>query len=1292
MPAEYIRRIDRLLIANRGEIAIRIMRAATELKIRTVAIYTYEDRYSLHRYKADEAYQIGKDDEPLKPYLDIEGIILLAKQKKIDAIHPGYGFLSENVTLARRCREEGIIFVGPSPEAMEALGDKIRAKVIAQKAGVPMIQDSKGDLSEYPLALSEALRIGFPIMLKAASGGGGRGMRVIRDEESFQKAYSEARNEAKNAFGDDTVFIEKFIEEPKHIEVQLLGDQHGNLVHLYERDCSVQRRFQKVVEVAPSFGLKEETKQKLYEYALAIGNTVKYSNAGTVEFLVDRAENIYFIEVNPRIQVEHTITEEITGIDIVRSQILIAMGYKLSDNNIYILNQSDVPLNGYAIQCRVTTEDPANGFKPDFGTIIAYRNAAGFGIRLDEGSSYPGVKISPYFDSMLVKVSAKGRTLKGATQRLLRALVEFRIRGVKTNISFLLNVIDHPIFQQGKCTVGFIDSHPELFNLRKPKDRSTKILRYLSEVIVNGNPDVKVVENKTFRTPIVPNFDSYSEHPKGNKQRLDEMGPEKFSQWIKEQKQVLFTDTTFRDGHQSLLATRVRTHDLVKVAEGFSKSFPQLFSMEVWGGATFDVSMRFLHESPWDRLAAFRKAMPNMLLQMLIRGSNAVGYNAYPDNLIEKFIEKSAETGIDVFRIFDSLNWLEAMKVSIKAVRERTNSIAQAAICYTGNGISLPGQPESISKYNLQYYLDMAKALEDEGAHMLCIKDMAGLLRPFQAEILVGELKNAIKIPIHLHTHDTSSIQAATYLKAIEAGVNVVDCALGAMSGLTSQPNFNSVVAMLQGHERSEPFDLPLLNQYSNYWEDVRAYYYPFESELKAGTAEVYDNEIPGGQYTNLRGQAESLGVGHKFDQLKHNYVVANQLFGDIVKVTPSSKVVGDMAIFMTSNGISAEDIYTKGASLSFPESVKDFFKGGLGQPYGGFPKQLQEIILKGEKAIEGRPNDTILPIEFESDFKYFTDKFPESAGFLDYLSYKMYPKVYEDYYASQQLYGDISKLNTPAFLFGLKQDEEIMIKIDEGKDILVRLLFVSEPDELGICSVSFELNGQARRLRVKNNKVKVLKQSHTKAGSKGDIGAPLQGKLSRVMVKEGDNVKKNAPLYVIEAMKMESIVSAPYDGTVSRVLLGEGTVVEQEDLVLSLEEMKISTEKEMDYLFVYGTLRQEFASELHKIITKNSDFVGMAKYQGEMYMVAEFPGIVPSESADDQVIGELYRINHPEKLFAILDDYEEYDPNNEEESLYLRQKINVNFEGKNLKSSAYIYNKSLEGLDKIDSGDFLKR
>ncbi|PRY41112.1 pyruvate carboxylase [Spirosoma oryzae] len=1147
---DYIRPIKRLLVVNRGEIAIRIMRAATELGITTVAVYTYEDRYSLHRYKADEAYKIGRDEDPLKPYLDVEGIILLAKHHQIDAIHPGYGFLSENVNLARRCREEGIIFVGPSPEAMDALGDKVRAKNLATSAQVPLIPDSREPDMTPEFALTEAERIGFPVMVKAAAGGGGRGMRVVRQAEDFEKAFAEAKNEARNAFGDDTIFLEKFIEDPKHIEVQLLGDQHGNIVHLYERDCSVQRRFQKVVEVAPSFGLRQETKQKLYAYALQLGRAVNYSNAGTVEFLVDRNENIYFIEVNPRIQVEHTITEEVTGIDIVRTQILIAMGYRLSDNGIYITHQDEVPLNGFAIQCRITTEDPANGFKPDFGTITAYRNAAGFGIRLDEGSSYAGMKISPYFDSMIVKVSARGRTLKGATQRLTRALLEFRIRGVKTNIGFLLNVISHPIFQRGEARVSFIETHPELFNFRKPQDRSTRALNYLADVIVNGNPEVKKKDDsKIFRTPVVPFSDPYSTYPAGNRDRLKELGRDGFVQWVKDQKSVLYTDTTFRDGHQSLLATRVRTQDLQKVAAGFAKAHPELFSMEVWGGATFDVAMRFLYESPWKRLEALREAMPNMLLQMLFRGSNAVGYSAYPDNLIEKFVEKSWESGIDVFRIFDSLNWVEAMKVSMKAVRERTDALCEAAICYTGDMLD----PAKNQKYNLQYYLDMARQLEDEGAHLLCIKDMAGLLKPLAADVLVRELKQAVDIPIHLHTHDTAGIQAATYLKAIDANVDIVDCALGALSGLTSQPNFNSVVAMMETHERNCPINLTSLNAYSNYWEDVREYYYPFESGMKGGSAEVYENEIPGGQYSNLKPQAIATGLGDKFETLKKNYVIANRLFGDIVKVTPSSKVVGDMAIFMTANNLTADDVVNRGESLAFPESVRGFFKGELGQPVGGFPKDVQEAVLKGEQPITGRPNEHLKPIDFDADFKKFEEKYPLNAGFEDYLSYQMYPKVYDEYYKANEQYGDVSVIPTPAFFYGLKENEEILIEIEEGKNILVRLLFKSEPDEYGMRTITFELNGQSRQVQVRDRALKVAKQLNAKASKDGDVGAPLQGRLTRILVKDGDEVKKNQPLFVIEAMKMESIVSAPKAGKVSKVVLSEGTVVEQDDWVVEL-------------------------------------------------------------------------------------------------------------------------------------------
>ncbi len=1143
----------RLLIANRGEIAIRIMRAATELGITTVAVFTYEDRYSLHRYKADESYQIGRDNEPLKPYLDVEGIIRLAKHKQIDAIHPGYGFLSESAVLARRCREEGICFVGPSPESMEALGDKVRAKQLAVRAGIPTVPDSRIDLLDVETALAEADRVGFPLLIKAAAGGGGRGMRVVKTRNEFARSFEDARNEAGKAFGDDTVFLEKYVTDPKHIEIQLLGDQHGNLVHLFERDCSVQRRFQKVVELAPSVGLSDDVRQRLYSYALKIGREAGYYNAGTVEFLVEKDETVYFIEVNPRIQVEHTITEEITGIDIVVSQLLIAMGHRLSHRDIGINSQDDVSTNGFAVQCRITTEDPANNFRPDFGTIIAYRNAAGFGIRLDEGSSYAGAKISPFFDSMIVKVSARSRSLEGAVQNLKRALAEFRVRGVKTNVPFLLNVINHPVFQSGQTRVNFVEQHPELFNLYKPRDRSTKVLNFLGEVVVNGNPQVKGACQRTLPTPVVPETDAYAPYPEGRRNRLKAIGRENFVREIMEQRPVLFTDTTFRDAHQSLLATRVRTQDMLKVAEGFAKKHPDLFSMEVWGGATFDVAMRFLYECPWKRLQAFREAMPNMLLQMLFRGSNAVGYSAYPDNLTEKFVEKSWENGIDVFRIFDSLNWIEAMKVSIRAVRERTDALAEAAICYTGDMLA-PNQ----QKYTLDYYLDLARQLEDEGAHILAVKDMAGLLKPKAAEVLISELKKAVSIPIHLHTHDTSSIQPATYLSAVNAGVDVIDCALGALSGLTSQPNLNSVVEMLKGHERESSLNTDSLNAYSAYWEDVREWYYPFESGMKAGSAEVYQNEIPGGQYSNLKPQSVALGLAEKFETLKRNYRVVNEIFGDIVKVTPSSKVVGDMALFMTSNDLTADDVLRKGHTLSFPDSVKGFFRGDLGQPAGGFPRTIQQVVLKGEKPLTGRPNEHLPPVDFEAELADFRHKFPYSKqtadnGFLDYLSYKMYPKVYEEFYQAREKFGDVSKIPTPAFFFGLLPKEEILVEIAEGKTILVRLLFVSEPDENAMRTVTFELNGQSRVVRVHDQSIVATRVKHAKAGSENEIGAPLQGKLVKVWVKPGAVVSENSPLFVIEAMKMESTITASRKGTVEQVILEEGVLVEQDDCVIRL-------------------------------------------------------------------------------------------------------------------------------------------
>ncbi|MFN8166159.1 MAG: pyruvate carboxylase [Bacteroidia bacterium] len=1143
-------KIHKLLVANRGEIAIRVLRAASELGIRTVAVFTYEDRYSLHRFKADEAYQIGEDHDPLKPYLDIEEIIRIAKQNKVNAIHPGYGFLSENVRFAQRCRAEGITFVGPQPEVMQQLGDKVQSKLVARACEVPVIEDNKVKLTTPELALSEARRIGLPVILKASAGGGGRGMRVIHDEESLEKAFREAQREAGNAFGDDTIFIEKYVDDPKHIEVQILGDNFGNIVHLFERDCSVQRRFQKVVEIAPAPSLKQETKDKLYEYALRLARHVHYNNAGTVEFLVDKDENIFFIEVNPRIQVEHTVTEEVTGIDIVRSQILIADGLSLDSPRIGIPSQSTLHCNGSAIQCRITTEDPQNDFKPDYGTIIAYRHAGGYGIRLDEGSSYQGVKVSPFFDSMLVKITAKGRTLQGAQKRLLRALREFRIRGVKTNILFLENVLTHPDFEKGQVTVRFIEKNPGLFHFQARQDRGTKILRYLAEVMVNGHPDVQKPDpSKKFLHAKVPVFDRNEKVTPGTKQLLDEMGPEKFAQWLKSQKQVMFTDTTFRDAHQSLLATRVRSNDLLKVAESFAHHHPELFSMEVWGGATFDVALRFLHECPWKRLQALRSAIPNVMLQMLIRGANAVGYTSYPDNLVAKFIEKSWDNGVDVFRIFDSLNWIDSMKVSIAAVRERTGGIAEACICYTGDIMNPDRQ-----KFSLQYYLDMARKLEDEGAHILGIKDMAGLLKPYAAGLLVSELKKAIDIPIHLHTHDTSSIQNAAYMKAIEAGVDVVDVALSSLSGLTSQPNFNVLVEALKNTPYEVKTNVDSLNAFSNYWETVREYYYPFESGLMAGTAEVYKHEIPGGQYSNLKPQAISLGLEERMDEIKKAYEDVNAMFGDIVKVTPSSKVVGDMAMFMVNNKFSKEDIFNK-PNLSFPESVKSMFRGDLGQPYGGWPKDLQKIILGDEKAYTDLPNAHLKPIDFEKEFEAFQKKFDNYQSFLDFLSWKFYPKVFEEYYNFNKFFGDVSPLPTPAFFYGMKSNEEILVDIGTGKTLLIRLLYISDhTDENGFRTVFFRLNGQTRSIEVHDKKATVVKASHAKAAGDKQIGAPLQGRLAKVFVKAGDVVKKNTPLFTIEAMKMETTITASADMKVNRIVLNEGTMVETEDLVVEKE------------------------------------------------------------------------------------------------------------------------------------------
>jgi pyruvate carboxylase len=1149
-------KIKKVLVANRGEIAIRIFRACTEIGVKTVGIFTYEDRYSLHRYKADESYQIGEDNQPLKPYLDSNAIIKVALENNVDAIHPGYGFLSENADFAQKCEENNIIFVGPKVGVLKSLGDKIAAKKVAIENDIPIIKSNVKPLENIKIALSEAKKIGYPLMLKAASGGGGRGMRVIREEEELKKAYPESKREALNAFGDDTVFLEKFVENPKHIEVQIVADNYGNTVHLFERDCSVQRRYQKVIEFAPSFGLKQEIKDALYNYAIKICRAVKYNNIGTVEFLVDDDDSIYFIEVNPRIQVEHTVTEVVTNIDLVKTQLFIAGGYKLSDQQIKIANQKAIKITGFALQCRITTEDPQNDFKPDFGTISTYRSASGFGIRLDAGSVYQGVTISPFFDSMLVKVTANSRTLDGASRKIRRALSEFRIRGVKTNMPFLDNILKHDTFKRGAITVNFIKSNPDLFIFKAPRNRANKIITYLADITVNGNPDVKKIDRtKTFIKPRIPKFDTNVAYPKGTKDLLTELGPDKFSQWLMNEKKIHYTDTTMRDAHQSLLATRMRTFDMLKVAEGYAKNHSDIFSMEVWGGATFDVCLRYLQENPWERLQMLREKMPNVLLQMLIRGSNGVGYTAYSDNVIGKFVEKSWENGVDLFRVFDSLNWMKSIAPCIEHVRTKTQGLAEGSICYTGDILDVKN-----TKYNLKYYVNLAKEIENSGAHILGIKDMAGLLKPYAASELVTALKSELNIPIHLHTHDTSSIQAATYLKAIEAGVDVVDVALGGLSGLTSQPNFNSIVEMMKFNERENPININSLNEYSNYWETVREYYYPFESGLKSGSGEVFQHEIPGGQYSNLKPQAQALGLEDRFHEITKMYAEVNTLFGNIVKVTPSSKVVGDMAQYLVSNNLMITDVLEKGDTISFPQSVVSFFKGELGQPVNGFPKKLQKLILKDQKPFTDRPNAHIPPTDFDKEYADFRKIFENDLGrnidFTDFLSYKLYPKVFTDAYNKHLKYDNLTNLPTKNFFFGMEIDEEITVEIDRGKTLLITLDYVGKPNLEGMVTVHFKVNGQGRKVEVKDESIKVetIKNEKADKNNATQIGAPLQGLLSTILVKTGENVVKNQPLFIIEAMKMETTITATENATIKKVILKAGSMVNSDDLIIELK------------------------------------------------------------------------------------------------------------------------------------------
>lgn len=1142
-----LKRIKKVMVANRGEIAIRVFRACTELGIRTVAIYSKEDIDSLHRFKADEAYLIGEGKKPIEAYLDIEGIVELATEKQVDAIHPGYGFLSENIEFAKRCEEEGIIFIGPDSKHLDMFGDKVKAREQATKAGIPVIPGS-GTVQSVEEVLAFGEEHGYPIIIKATLGGGGRGMRIVNSPEEVPEAYERAKSEAKAAFGDDEIYLEKLLINPKHIEVQILGDKEGNIVHLYERDCSIQRRHQKLIEVAPSVSLSDELRRDICQAAVNLMKNVNYVNAGTVEFLVSEGK-FYFIEVNPRIQVEHTITEMITGIDIVQTQIFIADGHSLHDDVVQIPQQENILLDGYAIQSRVTTEDPLNNFMPDTGKILAYRTGGGFGVRLDAGNGFRGAVISPHYDSLLVKVSTWGRTYGQAIQKMVRNLREFRIRGIKTNIQFLENVMHHKQFLSGEYDTTFVDKTPELFEFRKVKDRGTKLLNYIGDITVNGVEGAKKVDKPDFSMPVVPKVERRKPFPKGTKQILDEKGPDGLVEWVKNQEKALLTDTTFRDAHQSLLATRIRTKDLVTIAEPTAKLQPNLFSIEMWGGATFDVAYRFLREDPWVRLEKLREKMPNVLFQMLLRASNAVGYKNYPDNLIEAFVEKSAEKGIDVFRIFDSLNWFEGMAVAIEAVR-KTDKIAEAAMCYTGNILD-----KGRSKYDLDYYVNLAKQLEAAGAHILAIKDMAGLLKPEAAYQLISTLKEKVDLPIHLHTHDTSGNGIYTYARAIDAGVDIVDVANGPLAGMTSQPSAQTLYHALEGHERQPEMDIAKVEELGRYWEGVREYYKDFESGMKAPHSEIYQHEMPGGQYSNLQQQAKAVGLGDRWDEVKKTYRLVNDMFGDIVKVTPSSKVVGDMALFMVQNDLTEEDVFEKGHMVDFPESVVEFAAGFLGQPYQGFPEKLQKAILKDKEPITVRPGELLEPV----DFAALCEELEEIVGQVtdyDVISYALYPQVFLDYKQFCEDYGDLSVLDTPTFFYGMKLDEQIEVEIEEGKTLIIHLESISQPKPDGTRIVYFELNGQTREIVIKDKSIRssVAFRPKIEKGNEKHIGATMPGTVLQVNCKKGDKVKKGDHLMTTEAMKMETSIQAPFDGVIKNVYVKDGSVIEVDDILIEFE------------------------------------------------------------------------------------------------------------------------------------------
>jgi pyruvate carboxylase len=1144
--------IRKLLAANRSEIAIRIFRAANELGLRTVAIYSQEDRLSLHRFKADEAYRVGAGKGPVEAYLDIAGIVALAKEKGVDAIHPGYGFLSENPAFARACEKAGIAFVGPPPKLLELLGDKTAARRLAASAGVPILPGTEDPVKSAAEAQKISREIGYPIIVKAAMGGGGRGMRVVHDAAQLDALLEEAQGEARSAFGDASIFLEKYLPRARHLEVQILADHHGNLIHLYERDCSVQRRHQKVVEVAPAANLDASIRNELCDAAVQLGGKANYCNAGTVEFLYDvDSQKWYFIEVNPRIQVEHTVTEMVTGIDLVRAQILVAQGYQLHEPPMSLPTQQNIPLNGAALQCRVTTEDPEKNFAPDYGKLSTYRSPAGFGIRLDGGTAYAGATLAAYYDSLLVKVTAWGANLPEACQRMDRALREFRIRGVKTNIPFVENVVNHPKFRAGEVTTSFLDESPELFRFPSRGDRATKLLSYLGDVILNGNPEVKGKPiPKEIEAPFIP-VTPVGKAPPGTRQLLQKLGPSKFAAWARKEKRLLITDTTFRDAYQSLMATRVRTFDLLATAAAVAHRLPNLFSLEMWGGATFDTAMRFLHENPWQRLRELRERVPNICFQMLLRGANAVGYTSYPDNLIVEFVREAHAQGIDIFRIFDSLNSIENMRVSIDAALE-TGAVCEAAICYTGDILD-KGRP----KYSLKYYVTMAKQLEKLGAHFLAIKDMAGLCKPYAAFELVKTLRGEVGVPVHFHTHDTSGINSASVLKAADAGVDVADGAVAAMSGGTSQPNLNSIVEALRHTPRDTQLEIDTLNECSDYWETVRTYYLPFDSGPKAGSARIYQHEIPGGQFTNLREQAAAMGLGHRWREVEQMYAEVNQLFGDIVKVTPSSKVVGDMTLFLMAKEMRPADILKldERHDVSFPNSVVEMFSGVLGVPPGGWPKKLQKIILRGQAPLRGRPSKNLEALNWQHEQESLEKKLGHSISRDDLLSYLLYPDVFTKHDKFRQTYSDVSVLPTPAFFYGLKSGEEITVEIESGKSLIIKFLTISEPHPDGTRTLFFELNGQPREVNVRDRALRVVERAHPKAdpADPGQVAAPTAGVISGIAVQTNHFVERGAKLLTLEAMKMQSNIYAPLSGRIVKILVTSGQHVEAKDLLVTI-------------------------------------------------------------------------------------------------------------------------------------------